>query len=129
MNLMLGGKDVNSGLRGKNLSGFGKFSSYRSYKYFSFTVNLLVFSLTCRYHDIGPVHICYKIHTSSLRPFFVLASQGIFWLMIFIYPLSLAGTCAVWIVSDALEEKAEKELEMRQAWMQANNVTEVVFHL
>ena len=48
--------------------------------------------------------------------------------MSFIYTLSLAGTCAVWIVSDAWEEHAEKELEMRQAWMQDNNITEVVFH-
>ena len=34
----------------------------------------------------------------------------------------------MFIVGDAREEKVEKELEMRQAWMQANNVTEVIFN-
>ena len=56
-----------------------------------------------------------------------LGSSGDFWLIIFDCPL-LAGICAVWIVNDARKEKAEKELEMRHAWMQANNVTEVILN-
>ena len=48
--------------------------------------------------------------------------------MVFIHQLLLAGSCAGWIVSNAWEEKKEKELEMRQAWLEANNVTEEVFH-
>ena len=34
----------------------------------------------------------------------------------------------MFIVGDAREEKAGKELEMKQAWMQANNVTEVILN-
>ena len=63
---MLGGKDVNSGLGGKNLSGFGKFSSYGSYKYFSSTVHLLVLSLTCLYNStesLAPI-MCHDVRPS-----------------------------------------------------------------
>ena len=43
--------------------------------------------------------------------------------------ISMTGGCAWFIVSDAREEKAQKELEMRQAWIEENNVTEVLIYI
>ena len=41
----------------------------------------------------------------------------------------MTGGCAWFIISDAREQKAQKEFEMRQAWIEENNVTKVKYIL